>query len=169
MKTYTVHKPSDFAGSEADERAVFVKDGFCWPALFVPFLWLLWHRLWLILLVYAALGAALMAASASLGDGPGGVIAILFAFAFAFEANNLRRWSLDRRGYRETGCSTGHSLDEAEIHYFCRDNPTPARQTGEVLPPSADAGTAAALAGTAAVASAGTDTQVTGLFPERES
>ena len=47
MRAYTVHAPPDEPA--APERFAFVKDGFSWPALFVPILWILWHRLWLTL------------------------------------------------------------------------------------------------------------------------
>ena len=53
MPVYTVHEPpprdSDDAADAAD-RFVFVRDGFSfWAFLFAP-LWMLWHRLWLVLL-----------------------------------------------------------------------------------------------------------------------
>ncbi len=34
------------------ESFCFVKDGFSWPALFFPLLWILWHRMWLTLVYY---------------------------------------------------------------------------------------------------------------------
>ena len=62
MTTYTVHEPPARAGEAAGDpdRFVFVRDGFYfWAFLFGP-LWLLWRRLWLVLLLYlVAIEAAL--------------------------------------------------------------------------------------------------------------
>ena len=167
MKSYTIHIPPNATGQAAAEGAVFVKDGFCWPALFIPVLWLLWRRMWLVLVLYIVAAGIITAAAAPLGDTPGAAIAILFAFAFAFEANNLRRWSLERRGFHEAGCSAGRTLEEAEIRYFCDDRPA-APAAPEIGPgsraPSAHAAPARAPAGMHAA----TEPAVLGSLPEKE-
>ena len=51
MSSYTVHEPPLRAGAAAPEpeRYVFVRDGFSfWAFLFGP-LWMLRHRMWLVL------------------------------------------------------------------------------------------------------------------------
>ena len=56
MSVYTVHEPP-LRPSEAapnPERFVFVRDGFYFWAFLFSVLWMLWHRMWLILLVYVA-------------------------------------------------------------------------------------------------------------------
>ncbi|HXG80082.1 MAG TPA: DUF2628 domain-containing protein [Methyloceanibacter sp.] len=122
MAVYAVYEPPKEA-SELFERAenlAFVKEGFSWPAFFVPLLWLLYYRMWiefgLLLLVYLALpfifgtetqGQA-VSAWASLGIG----------VLFAFEANDLRAASLARRGYRLAGVASGRDRTEAERAFF---------------------------------------------------
>ena len=118
MKAFTVHMPPDFTGDAAAERAAFVKDGFCWPALFIPLLWLLWRRLWLVLVAYLVAVTAIGAVQVIAGEGAATLILIAFAFYFAAEANNARRWSLRRRRWTPAGEAFGHDRDEAEIGYF---------------------------------------------------
>ena len=59
MAVYTVHEPLPRDGARSapePERFVFVRDGFSfWALLFGP-LWMLRHRMWLVLLGYIALG-----------------------------------------------------------------------------------------------------------------
>ena len=59
MALYTVFAPPPEPGETAPDpvRFVFVKDGFCWPALFIPELWLLFRRMWLVFVLYLAASA----------------------------------------------------------------------------------------------------------------
>ena len=50
MRFYSVHAPP--GEPDLKDRFRFIKDGFSWPALFVPVFWMLWHRLWLALVWY---------------------------------------------------------------------------------------------------------------------
>jgi len=114
-RAYTVHAP---AGADAPERFTFVKDGISWPALFVPILWILWHRLWLTL-IGAIIFVLLIAWTERLAnDEIAAILAILGVILFALEANNIRRLSLARRGWRDAGSSFGKNIEEAEIRFF---------------------------------------------------
>lgn len=127
MKVFTVHEPPD-AGSRRLDRIVFVKEGFSWPALFVPMFWLLWHRMWWVLLAWLAIGAGLGVVGEvfeSLGFVVG-VASVLFAFWFALEANALRRWSLAQKGWRMLDVAAGRDREEAEQSFFRRDSAQPA-------------------------------------------
>lgn len=116
MKAFTVHVPP--REERAAERAVFIKDGMSWPALFVPVLWLLWHRLWLLLLLYLLLALGVAGIERLTGGATAVLLGFLGSVLFALEANNLRRWALERRGWRQVGATFGHNPDEAEIRYF---------------------------------------------------
>jgi hypothetical protein len=116
MRVYTVHAPPD--GLAAPERFKFVKDGFSWPALFVPLLWIVWHRLWLTLMGYVIFVLVVMWIALLLGDGGATAGALLGAVLFAFEANTVRRASLLQRGWRELGGSSGRRILEAELRFF---------------------------------------------------
>ena len=64
MTIYTVHAPPPKADDIAldPERFEFIRDGFgFWAFVFAP-LWMLWRRLWLVLLFYVAVIAVLQGA-----------------------------------------------------------------------------------------------------------
>lgn len=104
---------------EADlERAVFVKEGFCWPALFFSAIWSLWHRLWLVLIGYLVIVLMLEATSRLVGGIAPGVTGLLFALLFALEANGLRRWTLERRGWQPVAMVEGSNREAAEVRFF---------------------------------------------------
>jgi Zn-dependent protease with chaperone function len=64
MRTYTVHHRLTDARDLAREveGLVFVKEGFCWPGLFFPAFWLLFRGLWLVLIGYLVVAAAIVSA-----------------------------------------------------------------------------------------------------------
>ncbi len=120
MRVFTVHlPPADGRGSQAS-RAVFVRDGFSFWALLFPMLWFLVNRMWLVLLGYLALTAAIVAGSTFLPgiETPIGVASLMVNLLIGFEANGLRRWSLDRKRWSFVAVVTGRDLAEAEQRYF---------------------------------------------------
>jgi hypothetical protein len=119
---YSVYEPSAEAPdltARADALA-FVKDGISWPALFVPALWLIYHRMWIELVVLLAVFGALGWAQTSSNDGTGLLqwSSIALGVLFAFEANDLRRYALERRGYQPAGVAIGRDSEEAELAFF---------------------------------------------------
>ena len=54
MAVYTVHQPPLRATEAAldPQRFVFVRDGFYFWAFIAVWLWMAWHRMWLVLLIY---------------------------------------------------------------------------------------------------------------------
>ncbi|HSG94755.1 MAG TPA: DUF2628 domain-containing protein [Afifellaceae bacterium] len=170
MKAFTVHMPPDLAGDAAAERAAFVKDGFCWPALFIPVLWLLWHRLWLVLVAYLCVVTAIGALQIVAGEGAAAIILIAFALYFAAEANNTRRWSLGRRGWTWAGEAFGRGREDAELRYFTDRE----RQGGGdtlPVPAGAESKTVWAPAAAAPTGGSGEDpdaADIVGLFPEKD-
>lgn len=159
MTVFTVHEPSARA-SEAfasPERFAFVRDGFSFWAFLIGPIWMLWHRLWLVLVIYLGFNAVLHTALWAVGAS-GGVrvfVSLLLALLIGVEAGSLRRWTLRRRGWRELGVVVARDQDEAERRFFDSwDAPSTVRS---VIPASA-----APPAGTRPAA--GND--VIGLFPE---
>lgn len=120
MTIYTVLAPPAKSGSVGPDpdAFVFVKEGFCWPAFYITVPWLLWRRMWLVLVAYVAIAVAIASLIGWL-DGPLGlVILVLFGFLMALEANNLRRWTLERQGFRPVGMASGTNSGEAEFRFF---------------------------------------------------
>jgi hypothetical protein len=121
MAVYTVHEPLGAAGaSPPPEHFVFVRDGFSlWAALFGP-LWMLRHRMWLVLVGYGMVVVAL-GVILRLADAPSPVemsAAGLLAVLVGFEAGTLRRFTLSRRGYRNVGVVVGDDTELVERRFF---------------------------------------------------
>jgi hypothetical protein len=47
-----------------------------------------------------------------------GWLGLALVVLFAFEANDLRRAALERRGYRQMGIAIGSGRDDAELAFF---------------------------------------------------
>lgn len=111
MRIYTVHYRPEAGGGDI----VPVKEGFCWPALLFGPLWALWRRLWVVALGLVALIALLGAAGAvlDLDVVTAAALSLGAAVAIGGTANDLRRWTLERRGFSEEGVVMGFGEDSA--------------------------------------------------------
>jgi hypothetical protein len=133
MSVYTVHEPPRRAGAAAAdvERFAFVRDGFSWWAfLFAP-LWMLRHRMWLVLLGYVVVAGAIEI-PVRMSGGPvlaTSLIGILLGLLVGLEAGTLRRFTLNRRGWKNLGVVSGDDREDAERRFFDawlqRTNSTP--------------------------------------------
>jgi hypothetical protein len=122
MSIYTVHAPPprNSVSAPDPERFVFVRDGFhFWAFLLTP-LWLLWHRLWLVLLIYLIAIFAAGQAMRYAGVDPGGrfLVLLLVSLLIGLEASTLRRFTLARRGWRNVGVVGGTNAEAAERRFF---------------------------------------------------
>ena len=122
MPTYTVHAPPPRPGEQTSDpqRFVFVRDGFhFWAFLLAP-LWLLFRRLWLVLLLYlvvnGALGVTLRFLHAP--DTLQVVVDVVIALLVGLEAATLWRWTLARRRWRMLGFVVGDDQENAERRFF---------------------------------------------------
>ncbi len=121
-KSFTVHEPGkvpDDILARAD-GVIFVKDGFSWLASALPPIWCIANGLWLVFFGYLVAAAALGFSVTKLPGGAvwGGIAAIAFNLIFAFEANNLRRWTLRRKGFQMIGAVSGRTSEECERRFF---------------------------------------------------
>lgn len=122
MRIYTIFEPRDRRPDPEDpgKGVIFVKEGFCWPALFIPFLWMLYHRMWFVAAGYvvASLIVALVGQLLPLSDVVSELIVLGFGFVVALEGNDLRRWHLGNKGYTHVATVAAPDLDLAEHRYF---------------------------------------------------
>jgi hypothetical protein len=172
MAIYTVHEPPlkrDETEPDPD-RFVFVRDGFYFWAFLLTPLWMLRHRLWLVLVCYAlvtaALGIILRTAGASTTVSV--VTGLLVAILAGCEGGTLRRFTLARRGFKIVGLVVGDDRDSAERRFF-EGWVAGGRRQSAILPPvsstsavSSAEPTAPALAALRRPASH----DVLGLFPQ---
>jgi len=138
---FTVQAPPR-RGEDPDahaERFEFVRDGFRWLAFLFPPLWFLANRMWLVLAGYLALVIGLAVLTDVAGLEP-----LLLPLGFALnlliglEADALKRWSYERKGWRMAGIVAGRDLSEAEHTFFKGYAREPAAR--EILGPSAPLG-----------------------------
>ncbi len=122
MAIYTVHQPPPRAGETATDpdRFVFVRDGFSFWAFLLTPLWMIRHRLWLALLVYAFVTIALQVGLRSIGTSQMIMLVVgtLVALLVGFEAATLRRFALARRRWKNLGIVVGDDLEAAERRFF---------------------------------------------------
>ncbi|MGV1015003.1 MAG: DUF2628 domain-containing protein [Methyloceanibacter sp.] len=122
MTVYSVYEPPKAPADLAEraDRLAFVKEGFSWPALFVPALWLIYQRMWIELVIFLAIFAVLPFAFGldRQNEELIGWISFGLLVLFAFEANDLRSAALERRGYRLAGVAMGRDRTEAELSFF---------------------------------------------------
>lgn len=119
---FTIYEPPDSPADriERAERLVFIKDGFSFPALlFGPF-WLLFNRMWAVLALYLVIALAMSVTLewlkvASIWTSLAG---IALNFIVALEGDSIRRWTLERNGYRFLGTVVGRSTAECERRFF---------------------------------------------------
>jgi hypothetical protein len=165
VTVYSVYEPPSEASDivERADRLAFVKEGFSWPAFLVPILWLLYYRMWLefvlLALVYVAL--QLVFGTEAQGQALFAWASLAIAVLFAFEANDLRAASLERRGYQLAGVATGRDRTEAERAFFTAWLPRQAkaaRESERVVEPRRGAETTQAV-------SRSEGEEVIGLFP----
>ena len=122
MAIYTVHEPPLKADEFAPdpERFVFVRDGFSFWAFLLAPLWMLRHRLWLVLVGYVLVTIALQVALWVIGASATVAVTIsaLLALLVGFEAATLRRFTLSRRRWKNVGIVVGDAPESAERRFF---------------------------------------------------
>jgi hypothetical protein len=163
MSVYTVHEPPlGAAGTLPDtQRFAFVRDGFSFWAFIASPWWMLWHRLWLVLLSYVVITVALIVALAALGASAAELVLVglLIALLVGLEASTLRRLALWRRGWRNVGIVSGHDVEDAERRFF--DSWLRRRSAPQAVAPAGPAPPSAP-----APPRAPRPPEVIGLFPE---
>ncbi len=122
MKIFSIHHkavdPATILSEGLETR--FVKEGISWTALFLSPVWLIYHRMWLVFLGTLILYTVAGFAAKSVGLDPSTSLSLVLVVnvIVALEGNNLRRWTLNRAGYREIGVVTGRSLEHCERRFF---------------------------------------------------
>ena len=123
MPVYTVHAPvTSGADLAAADKFVFVRDGFHFWAAVASVIWLLWHRLWLVLIGWIVLMVAIQFGMSALGASRGTIfiVDVLISILMGFEAATLRRWTLSRRKWRQLDIVVADDEETAERRFFDR-------------------------------------------------
>ncbi len=122
MRHYTVHHRSGVR-EEIDPDVVFIKEGFCWPVLFLPLLWMLYRLQFWGLLAYLAVTILLsgLIAFTGMDHVTGFALSLVIALFVAAIANDWRRWRLGARGYELIAVVAANNLRGAEDKFFRED------------------------------------------------
>ncbi len=119
MRVYTVHVgPAAALGREV----ALVKEGFSWPAYFFHFGWALVKGMWITAILLFVIESVVSGTAASfrLTAEAQGLAFVALLFLFGAFGNDLRRFELGRRGFREIGVVAAGSLGAAEQRAFER-------------------------------------------------
>ena len=157
MKLFTVHYNP--ARSDPDDQYVFVKEGFNWPAFFVPIVWLIYRRQILGIVAYLVAMSVLLGVFEllSITDEVSLVCSLGISFLIGAEANDWRRASLTRGGYRVVEVVSGQTMVEAETRFFATHEETSSAHPADHRPTSRRSGNMSDLG-----------PPVLGLFPKPE-
>lgn len=122
QQSYTIHERPD-PPADRDERAErlkFVREGFSFFAFLVPPMWMLANRMWLVLLGYLVVFAAIHGVITlfEIDDHWRYYATLALNFVIGFEADALERWTLDQRDWRMVGSVTGNTYEECERRFF---------------------------------------------------
>lgn len=120
MKIYAIFERPGGALDDPGRGVIFVKQGFCWPALFWPLIWALYHRMWAIAGIYlgVSLGVGLLGEMLGAQQPLAVIVALCFTLVVAIEANQIRGAHLLRKGYRQVATAAADKLARAEQRYF---------------------------------------------------
>lgn len=166
MKTYLVFEPKNgVKNSETAEKIVFLREKFSWPALFFTPIWLLWHRLWLGFVLWLAAMFVIGVLTQMLGLNPQMTALALWlpSLIAGFEAIELRRRKLIKKGFRDSGIVVADEIEDAEQRFFEEWVKGAAEAPRAPLtPPNAPSSGASAPAAGAPMSG----NPVIGLFPE---
>lgn len=115
MRAWTLHLPPGATAGSVPSTArpaahpALIAEGFAWGAfLFGPF-WLWWHRCWLA----GALALAGLVALNLLPGLAGAALPLAAHLLLGLHGRDLRRWTLERRGWRLAHVVLGPDQDSA--------------------------------------------------------
>jgi len=124
MPAFAVFEPPARAGRAPNhtDRFVFLRERFSWAAFLFGPLWMIWRRLWLVLIIYLAVLGLIAFGLQRLGIDSQAHITVYFLVRLlvGMEAATLRRWTLLRRGWRDRGIVVADDLEMAERRFFDR-------------------------------------------------
>lgn len=124
FKLYSVHiNPS---APRPYETAEFVPEGFSLWAFMFGVLWALYHRLWVLAFILLCLNIALGGMADTMGFSMASISVLQLGLQVmvGFQANDVRRIALTKRGYIVADMVAAHTLLHAEQRFYDRYLPT---------------------------------------------
>lgn len=161
MAAFAVLEPPGHhrGASEHEDRFIFLRERFRLGAFLFGPLWMIWRRLWVVLIIYLVVVGFIGYGLQVVGVGwfASAFVLGLIHLLIGLEATTLVRWTRVRHGWRDCGVVIADDLELAERRFF--DSRMALRPVCGPAPASA-----AEPLSVAHVGSSGPD--VVGLFPE---
>jgi hypothetical protein len=131
MPAFAILEPPAYqhAAIEHAERIIFLPERFSLGAFLFGPLWMIWRRLWVVLIIYLV-GAGLIAYGLRLLGINWIAVGLVFGLIhllIGLDATSLVRWTRLRHGWRECGIVIADDLDMAERRFFDNRTAPPAR------------------------------------------
>jgi Protein of unknown function (DUF2628) len=161
MPTFAILEPPPYQHTtgEQTDRFIFLQERFSPGAFLLGPLWMIWRRLWLVLVLYLV-GVGLIGYGLRLLGIGWPVVAFVLVLGhllLGLEATSLVRWTRVRRGWQECGVVIADDLDMAERRFF--DNRAARRPAANPIPVMAPGQLPTAPVGPS-------HPDIIGLFPE---
>ena len=122
MPAFAVLEPPAYqhAGIEHADRFICLPERFSVGAFLFGPLWMIWRRLWVVLIVYLVAVGLIGYGVRLLGIGPIAIAAVfgLIHVLLGLDATSLVRWTRIGHGWRECGIVIADDLDMAERRFF---------------------------------------------------
>ncbi len=122
MITYTVYEPPEAPADRLDraESLAFVREGFNWVAAAFAPIWIIANQLWIVLGFYLAALGLIQSAVWAFGLDQRALSYVMSALhlIIGFEADSLRRWTLEHQGWRSVGSVNGRNAEDCERRFF---------------------------------------------------
>lgn len=118
MTTYTVYLPPEDSMKNMEEEFHLIPDAKATLALIFPPFWLAWHKLWLPLMAYFVVIAAIIILAFLNPSIAVSYLSILPGLYLLLEGYQLVRNTLEDKGWRYAGIVEGENMEEAEIRFL---------------------------------------------------
>jgi hypothetical protein len=122
MPAFAVLEPParNRSASEHADRFVFLRERFSLGAFLFGPLWMIWRRLWVVLVIYMVAVGFLEFGLHGLGVGWVALagVYLISQVLVGLEAAGLRRWTRLRHGWRDCGVVIADDLEMAERRFF---------------------------------------------------
>ncbi|SFO37379.1 Protein of unknown function [Cohaesibacter marisflavi] len=118
MASYTIYEKPGFSLDQTVESAVILKNHYSALAFFLPVLWMLFKRLWWVLLGYCLFMIPLWSLYDTLPLWSEMLISLIISVWISVEAPNLIGWQLERKGYQEVVTLYAEDQEHCEQRYI---------------------------------------------------
>lgn len=145
MTTYSIYLPPERPGIDPERDFRLLPDGGSLFALILPLVWLIWNRLWIALLAYLLIVAALGLASPLLNPITVVILSGLPALYLYLEGKELIRRKYERAGWCYHGIVEADAYESAEMKVLTEGDlasdpvfiPPPSTALNAKMPPRA--------------------------------